>query len=143
MAGDVALSGPLFDGRVQKIMVKAILDIQDKIAAKGVELASAALSGAIRVEHTGRAVHDITYIDASTVFQTGKYTMPVTAEGGEAVVTSELATYGPWLEGTGSRNQTTRFKGYFSFRQATQALDDAAGDIADETLQSYMEEMNE
>ena len=26
-------------------------------------------------------------------------------------------TYGPWLEGVGSRNQTTRFKGYSSFRR--------------------------
>jgi hypothetical protein len=26
--------------------------------------------------------------------------------------------YGPWLEGVGSRNQTTRFKGYHAFRNA-------------------------
>ena len=30
--------------------------------------------------------------------------------------------YGPWLEGTGSRNRTTRFKGYASFRKATQKI---------------------
>lgn len=30
--------------------------------------------------------------------------------------------YGPWLEGVGSRNATTRFKGYFVFRQATTKL---------------------
>jgi hypothetical protein len=30
--------------------------------------------------------------------------------------------YGPWLEGTGRRNQTTRFKGYHSFRKATQTI---------------------
>jgi len=30
--------------------------------------------------------------------------------------------YGPWLEGTGSRNQTTNFKGYKSARLATAAL---------------------
>lgn len=28
--------------------------------------------------------------------------------------------YGPWLEGTSARNRTTRFKGYASFRRATQ-----------------------
>jgi len=26
------------------------------------------------------------------------------------------AVYGPWIEGTGSRNKTTRFKGYRTFR---------------------------
>lgn len=31
--------------------------------------------------------------------------------------------YGPWLEGVGSRNQTTRFKGYHAFRKASQALE--------------------
>lgn len=32
------------------------------------------------------------------------------------VVKNTNATYGPWIEGTGSRNRTTRFKGYHSFR---------------------------
>jgi hypothetical protein len=31
--------------------------------------------------------------------------------------------YGPWLEGVGSRNNTTRFKGYHAFRKAAQDLD--------------------
>lgn len=34
------------------------------------------------------------------------------------------AVYGPWLEGTGSRNDTTRFKGYASFRKTEQWLQD-------------------
>lgn len=31
--------------------------------------------------------------------------------------------YGPWLEGTGSRNSSTRFKGYRTFRTVKQELD--------------------
>lgn len=31
--------------------------------------------------------------------------------------------YGPWLEGTSSRNKTTRFKGYSSFRKVKQWLE--------------------
>lgn len=38
-------------------------------------------------------------------------------DGGEAG-----PVYGPWLEGVGSRNATTRFKGYHAFRLAAQAL---------------------
>lgn len=30
--------------------------------------------------------------------------------------------YGPWLEGTGSRNRTTRFKGYFTFRKVASRI---------------------
>jgi hypothetical protein len=38
------------------------------------------------------------------------------------VVTDHGVVYGPWLEGTGSRNLTTRFKGYKSFRLAAQSI---------------------
>lgn len=31
--------------------------------------------------------------------------------------------YGPWLEGVGSRNASTRFKGYHAFRKAASALE--------------------
>lgn len=36
---------------------------------------------------------------------------------------SRRVLYGPWLEGTGSRNATTRFKGYRTFRIVKQELD--------------------
>jgi hypothetical protein len=37
--------------------------------------------------------------------------------------------YGPWLEGTSSRNQTTRFKGYAMFRRTKGQVDKEAPDI--------------
>lgn len=36
------------------------------------------------------------------------------------------AVYGPWLEGTSSRNLTTRFKGYASFRKVQQWMETTA-----------------
>ena len=39
-----------------------------------------------------------------------------------AIITDSGVVYGPWLEGTSSRNQTTRFEGYFSFRKTRQYL---------------------
>lgn len=39
--------------------------------------------------------------------------------------------YGPWLEGVGSRNNTTRFKGYHAFRKAADALDRRIEDMGD------------
>ena len=38
-------------------------------------------------------------------------------KGLSGVIHDNNVVYGPWLEGTSSRNQTTRFKGYASFRK--------------------------
>ncbi len=46
-----------------------------------------------------------------------------TIDGPMARITSE-AIYGAWIEGTSSRNETTRFKGYANFRRAQQMLTD-------------------
>lgn len=37
-------------------------------------------------------------------------------------VTDSGVIYGPWLEGESARNRSTRFKGYHSFRKATQKI---------------------
>ncbi|WP_406156976.1 hypothetical protein [Streptomyces canus] len=46
--------------------------------------------------------------------------------------------YGPWLEGTGSRNSpVTRFPGYFTFRRTKPLLDRKAPQIARDLLARY------
>jgi len=50
------------------------------------------------------------------------------------VVHDRGIVYGPWLEGTSSRNSTTRFKGYASFRKATQAVEKIAPAIVDRVV---------
>jgi hypothetical protein len=45
--------------------------------------------------------------------------------------------YGPWLEGTGSRNRTTKFKGYKSVRETTQELQRKVPTI----VQPYVEQL--
>jgi hypothetical protein len=47
-----------------------------------------------------------------------------------ALITDGGCIYGPWLEGIGSRNDTSRFKGYSSFRKTAQWLQERIGDIA-------------
>lgn len=42
--------------------------------------------------------------------------------------------YGPWLEGVGSRNITTRFKGYHTFRKVTTLLERHIVEIAERIL---------
>lgn len=48
---------------------------------------------------------------------------------GMVEVNDSGSIYGPWLEGTGSRNATTRFKGYRHWRKARQDTDRQAGRI--------------
>lgn len=62
-------------------------------------------------------------LDAHIQHPTPYYETQVTldAGGNDAIVHDRGVIYGPWLEGTGSRNKTTRFKGYASFRKATQS----------------------
>lgn len=59
----------------------------------------------------------------------------------EGILTDGGVVYGPWLEGTSRRNQTTRFKGYGVFRKtrtwiekhvAPKVLDDVARKAAAE-----------
>ena len=141
MTDNVTLSGPLFDGTAERASIRGTAEIRGRVAAQGERLARSALASSIRHHSTGRAEAAITETDKTRAYQTGKYTMPVTVDIDEEVVTSDLASYGPWLEGTGSRNETTHFKGYFSFRLASQALDAAAGDIADIAFQPFLREM--
>jgi len=54
----------------------------------------------------------------------GKWLTNVRQEAREDyhVVTDSGIIYGHWLEGTGSRNRTTRFKGYFMWRRTYQTM---------------------
>lgn len=135
-------SGPLFDGQAERAAARGTDAIRRKVAEEGERLAASALMAAIRHHGTGRAVRAVTIADHSRVYQTGKYTMPVVVDRNEEIVTTDLASYGPWLAGTGSRNLTTRFKGYNYQRLAGQTLDGIAEGLAEDTIQPYIREMN-
>lgn len=72
---------------------------------------------------------------------TGYYESQVVTDRGveESRVTDGGVVYGPWLEGTGSRNASTRFKGYRTFRIVTQGLKRDAGTIARATMTPILE----
>lgn len=137
----VELSGPLFDGTAERASARGCEAIRAKVAAAGEKLAAATVGASIRHHGDGKAERAVTDTDTSRAYQTGRYTLPVIAGQDETIVTTDLATYGPWLEGTGSRNETTRFKGYHAFRLASQELDAAAEGIADAAFAPYVREM--
>jgi hypothetical protein len=138
---DVTCSGPVFDGRAAAAARRAAVAIRAKLADDGAKLAEMTLAASIRHHGSGRAERSVTTTASSRIYQTGKYTMPVVVGDSETLVTTDLATYGPWLEGTGSRNLTTRFHGYHAFRLAAQELDRAAEGIAEVVIAPYVREM--
>ena len=66
-----------------------------------------------------------THLDSVLRHPTGRYerSIHVKTSSRGADFTDGGVVYGPWLEGTGSRNARSRFKGYATFRRARQQLE--------------------
>jgi hypothetical protein len=121
MGVEVHTSGPIFDGRAQAAVADFCRDSEREVAQWG--------AGEVR-----QALH------AVLRHPTGYYEGHVHAEQNQ--ITDDRVVYGPWLEGTGSRNHTTRFKGYATFRRTTQKIQARAADIAERHLPPYLRRMN-
>jgi hypothetical protein len=122
----VSITGPLFDGRARS----AIRDLQ------------ADLTWAVAAEAEAEVGQ---LLDASIVNPTPYYETQITRQrvsDEQATVHDRGIVYGPWLEGTGSRNQTTRFKGYASFRRATQAVQNRVDQVVRPAVQAFLRRMN-
>ncbi len=50
--------------------------------------------------------------------------------------------YGPWLEGVGSRNASTRFKGYFAMRRAANSIAQKASALAKPIIDAFVNKTN-
>lgn len=143
----VATSGPLFDGRAEQAFTRGEAAIRRRIAAETEKLARANFQASIRKEGSEKMLRSIITIEDSRVFTTfsndKSYTLGVVEDRStETTVTSDLATYGPWLEGTGSRNTHTRFSGYHGFRRATQQANLIASALGEEAMDPFVAEMN-
>jgi len=101
----VRVSGPFFDVRASRLIDQMCTEMQQEVAHLAL---------------------DQWQLNAETTFKepTGRYQehMQVAKRDGADVVTDGWPAsglqYGPWLEGLGSRNRTTRFKGYWNLKRA-------------------------
>lgn len=125
MPVNVTASGPLFDGTAAAELPRIRDDIAGRLGTEGKRRVLAGL-------------------DATLRRPTGAYRSRVTLYGpvgGQARVHDQDGIYGPWLEGTGSRNKTTVFKGYRNFRNATQQLRSAAKPLAQHVVSEHLPKM--
>ena len=69
--------------------------------------------------------HSTAYASAHGYNPTGHYRRSIHGDLASSLhgrIHDSNVVYGPWLEGVGSRNDTTRFKGYAIFRNVKQGL---------------------
>ena|SRR5258708_5090472 len=96
---DIIKHGPIFDGRAE-IALDEFVRVSEEL------MAHAAMDQVIE------------RLNSVLQHPTGYYESQIAVEKrfDAYAVTDSGVVYGPWLEGTGSRNKTTRFKGYSTFR---------------------------
>lgn len=123
---EVSSHGPIFDGRAQAAVTEFLDEAKQEVGNQGFADVHQLLDASIR--------HPTPYYETQIL---------VERQGDDVVVHDRGVIYGPWLEGVGSRNRTTRFKGYFSFRRARQALEGKAPAIAERVLQRYLPRMED
>jgi hypothetical protein len=121
----ITTHGPLFDRRVDAAVRDGLEEAQRQVAHQGAAEVRARLGDVLK-HPTGRYeshVHD-------------------TVVGDNPSVVDDRVVYGPWLEGTGSRNRTTRFKGYHTFRLIAQRLRREAPAIADRVVSEHLRRLS-
>ncbi len=114
----VRTSGPLFSGEAARVLDRMTEEIATEVGKVAEQDVQARLKSVLR-------------------HPTGKYQRRIRAgaqTSGRVVVDDQRSVYGPWLEGTSRRNQTTRFKGYSTFRRVLQQVQGKAPAIAQQVV---------
>jgi hypothetical protein len=119
VATTVIFSGPLFDQRADMDMAKICNEIEVDVANVGQTMVHG---------------HLVQFIRHPTPYYWTKVETRANPEGPGRSIWDSYVVYGPWLEGVGSRNRTTRFKGYHAFAIEATLLERKAGAIADATV---------
>lgn len=118
-----ATTGPLFDGGADRTIAAFIDAAIEDVTQEGLDMMHASAS----------------------VFRhpTGNWERHLQADraGPDTAVIEDTVVYNAWLEGVGSRNSKTRFRGYKMWRLATIRLQAKAPQIAERTLQRFLGRM--
>lgn len=120
---EVIAKGPLFDGRA---LVQSDVFLAEAVTA-------VAIAAKAEVDHNLAA--SIRHPGSPPYYQSQ---INIARHDLDQVVNDGMVIYGPWLEGVGSRNRTTRFKGYFSFRRAKQAIEQRVPTLVEPALARFL-----
>lgn len=126
---EITTRGPFFDTRRSRFTTEFCGDVAREVA----ETAETYWIGGMR-----RTFKEPTPIYWNTTKIQNRGKVVTLNDGGRA----GGLVYGPWLEGVGSRNKTTRFKGYFNLRKAAQKVRGEVKKLAAPLLVHYYRRMN-
>lgn len=123
----VTTHGALFDeGRPQQVVEDFLRETVDEVAQRG--------HGLLQDRFRATFKHP-----------TGAYAKRVVVDRAKTedarVITDHFVIYGSWLEGTSTRNKSTRFKGYQSFRKVRLQLRKLSAPIAQQNLDKAIGEL--
>jgi len=127
----VTLKGPVFENAPRKVQ-----DGIGDIMQAAVEAGEKRLDETLRPRPTG--VYLAVQGPAGSKGNYRRLVQGKVVNNLNALITDGGCIYGPWLEGVGSRNATTRFKGYASFRKTAQWLQKEIGGIANGVIKRLM-----
>src|SRR4051812_45971823 len=105
MAVEINFKGPVLDGQGEKIVDDMLDDASRDLAEEAFKRVRQQLKSVLK--------HPTGYYESRVQVNN-------TSDG--STVTDGGVIYGPWLEGVGSRNNSTRFKGYHTFRTVAQRM---------------------
>lgn len=120
------LTGPIFEGKATPEIRRFLRDCERALADAGVEY----VLNVTKARFKTRTPFYETQVKVRPL-QTNRLQV---SDGG--------IVYGPWLEGTGSRNAISRFKGYRMFRIAKQRLNTDRQQILRDPIRRLMEGLN-
>lgn len=117
-------SGPLFDGRAKAAVERFTRDGTSVLTRVGTEMVKFKYASRIQVNRNRFL---------------GRITGEVNGSVGQ--IYTKFILYGYWLEGVGSRNATTRFKGYWAYRDSYIELDARSREILQPLIDKMIREM--
>lgn len=104
--------GPIVEGHLARGMPATVAEIEYDIGDLAVTLIQRRLDQVLR-------------------HPTGRYRSSIhTVITGNGLIVEDGTVYGAWLEGVGTRNRSSRFKGYRTFRTVAQQVRREAPEIA-------------
>lgn len=126
MSYDVHVSGPMFDVRAQVMVDHMLTEVLQEVGDYALFQWRMNLEDSWR-EPTGA------YLSRTNLAR----------RENDLVTNDHGSVYGPWLEGTGSRNApVTRFKGYAAARRATVTVDRKAKQLAQPYVDKWVGRIN-
>lgn len=131
----IRVDGPFFRLGAAPLLA-SLHDAVNELVAEGEKLAK---GRAIEVVYSHGGAHPEQYRPTGRWLNSlhGEMTGPY-----QGTIDDAKLVYGPWLEGVGSRNESTRFKGYATFRWVFGELEKRAEDVLQKHVRRAVEKLN-